>query len=97
MLIVHREVAGLQSLQFIMRDSGVHWYETPKKDLVFLKNVSKNKVGFSKIRIKSAVKFRELQHILLFPIVKEVKWIIIGNHIQDFLVDKKDVYNAKRY
>ena len=43
-----------------MYDYGLYYYEPTKKDLVFLDTVSKNKVGFSKRQINSAVKAREL-------------------------------------
>ena len=58
MLIVHREVAGLLNMEFLMHHLGLHYYEPPKKDLVFLNTVSKNKEYFSKRKIKSAVKDR---------------------------------------
>ena len=83
MFIVHREVTDLPNMEFLMYDSGLHYYEPTKKDLVFLNTVSKNKEGFSKRKIKSAVKSRELQHTLKFTNVKEAKWIIISNYIQD--------------
>ena len=95
MFIVHREGTDLPNMEFLMHDYGIHYYEPTKKDLVFLKNLSKNKEGFSKIQIKSAVKFRELQHTLGFTNVKEVKWIIRSNHIRDFPVETEDVDNAK--
>ena len=83
MLIVHIEGTDLQNMEFMMHDSGLHYYEPTKKDLVFLNTVSKNKEDFSKRQIKSTVKDRELQHTLGFTTVKEVKWIIRSNQIQD--------------
>ena len=93
MLIVYREVTDLQNMEFLMHDSGLHYYEPTNKDLVFLNTVSKNKEGFSRIKTKSAVKSQELQHILVFLTIKEVKWIIRSNHIQDCLVETEDVEN----
>ena len=78
-----------------MRDSGLHYYEPTKKDLVVLNTVSKNKEVFSNKQNKSAIKYWELQHTLIFPTVKEVKWIIRSNHIQDYPVETKDLDNAK--
>ena len=95
MFILHSEGAGLSNMEFLMNNSGLHYYEPPKKDLVLLKNVSKNKEGFSKRQIKSAVKYRELQHTPGFTTIKEVKWIIRSNHIQDCPVETEDLYNAK--
>ena len=60
-----------------MHYSGINYNEPTKKDLVFLNTVSKNKEGFSKIQIKSVVKYRELQHTLGFTTVRE------SNRIQD--------------
>ena len=86
MFILHREVSGLPNMKFLMHDSGLHYYEPTKKDLVFLKTVSKNKKVFSKRQIKSVVKAQKLHHTLGFPTVKEVKWIIRSNQIQDCTV-----------
>ena len=62
-----------------MYDSGLHQYEPPKKDLVFLNNVPKNKEGFKKRQIKSAMKAWDIQHTLRFTNFKEVIWITISN------------------
>ena len=35
MFIVHSEGSGLPNIEFLMNDSGLNYYETPKKDLVF--------------------------------------------------------------
>ena len=82
-------------MEFRMHDSGIHYCEPTKKDLVFLNTVSKNKEGFIKIQIKSAVKYRELQHTLVFPTVKEVKWVIRSNQIQECPVDTEDMDNSE--
>ena len=82
-------------MEFLMHDSGLDYYELPKKDLVFLNTVSKDKLGFSKRQIKSSVKYWKIQHTLGFSTVIELKWIIRKNHIQDYKVDTKDVDNAK--
>ena len=76
-----------------MHDSVLHYYEPTKKDLVLLNNFSKNKEGFSETKIKSAVKDWELQHTLGFFTVKEVKWIIRSNQIQDCPIETKDMEN----
>ena len=69
MLIVHREETGLPNMEFLMHYSGLHYYEPTKKYLVFLNTVSKNKEGFSRRQINSAIKSRELQHTLGFPTI----------------------------
>ena len=78
-----------------MNGSGIHYYEPPKNDLVFLNTVSKNKEGFIKRQIKSDVKAQELHPTLEFSTAKEVKCIITSNHIQDCPVETKDMDNAK--
>ena len=95
MLVLHREGTDLPNMEFLMHDSGLHYYEPTKKDLVFLNTISKNKECFSKIKIKSDVKARELQHTLGFLTVKEVNWIFISNQIQNYSVDTKDVENSE--
>ena len=82
-------------MEFLMHGSGIHYYEPPKKDLLFLNTVSKNKEGFIKRKIKSAVKYQDIQHTIIFPIVKEVKWTIRSNQIQDCPVETKYVENAE--
>ena len=94
MFIVHREGLGLPNMEFLMHDSGICYYEPTKKDLVLLNTVSKNKEGFSKIQSKGAVKNRELHHTLVFTTIKEVKWTIISNQIQDFPENTKEVDNV---
>ena len=49
MFIVHRERVDLPKMEFLMHDSGLHYYEPPKKDLLTLNTVSRNNEGFSKI------------------------------------------------
>ena len=66
MFILHREVSGLPNMKFLMHDSGLHYYEPTKKDLVFLKTISKNKEVFSKRKINSALQSQELQQTLGF-------------------------------
>ena len=78
-----------------MHDSGLHYYEPTNKYLIFLNTVSKNKECYSKRKIKSSVKDRELQHTLGFFTVKEVKWIIRSNQIQDYPIETEDVDNAE--
>ena len=70
MLIVHREGTGLPNMEFLMHDSGLHYYKPPEKDLVFINTVSKDKEGFSKRQINSSVKYWELQYALGFPTIK---------------------------
>ena len=36
MFFVHREGSGLPNMEFLMYDSGLHYNEPTKKDLVFL-------------------------------------------------------------
>ena len=43
MFIVHRKVIDLPNMECLIHDSGLHYYEPTKKDLVFLNTISKNK------------------------------------------------------
>ena len=95
MFIVHRQVAGLPNLEIIIHYSSLHYYEPPKKDILFINTVSKNKEGFIKREIKISVKAWELQHTLGFTTIKEVNWIIRSNQIQDCPVDAEDVDSTK--
>ena len=92
---VHREGSVLPNIEFIIHDSGLHYYDTSKKDLAFLKTVYKNKEGFRKRQIKSVVIDWELQQTLGFTNSKEVKCTTISNHIQDCKVDNKYMDNAE--
>ena len=93
MFTVHREVTDLPNMEFLIHDSGLNYYEPTKNYLLFLNTLSKNKEGFSRKKIKSDVKSRVLQHTLGFSFLKEVKWIIRSNQIQDCPVDTEDVDN----
>ena len=64
---------------------------------ILLNTISKNKEGFSKRKIDIAFKYWELQKTLRFPTVKEVKWIIRSNQIQDCQVETEDVDNVKLF
>ena len=43
MSIVNREGSFLSNMGFLIHDSGLHYCEPPRTDLVFLNTVSKNK------------------------------------------------------
>ena len=47
MFSINREGAGLPNMEILIHDSGLHYYEPPKKDLAILKSVSTNKEDFS--------------------------------------------------
>ena len=95
MFIVHREGTVLINMEFLMYNSGLHYYKLINKYLLFLNTFSKNKEGFIKRKIKSDVKAQELQHTLVFPTAKGMKWITRSNQGQDYIVDTKDMDNAK--
>ena len=48
MFIVHTKDLQPVSMEFLMHDSGIHYYEPPKKDVVFLNTASKDREVFSK-------------------------------------------------
>ena len=82
-------------MEFLMHDSVLYYYKPTNKNSLLLKKIYKNKEGFSKRKIKDAVKDRELQYTLGFNTVKEVKWITWSNYIQDFPVKIEDLDNSE--
>ena len=96
MLIVHTQGSGIPNMEFLMHDSGLYQHEPLKKTIVFHNTVSKNKEGFSKRKIKIAVKTQGIQHTLVFTTVKELKWIIRSNQIQYCPIETEDVEMPKR-
>jgi hypothetical protein len=80
MFVVHRESQGKPNMEFLMHKCGLNYYDTRnEKHLAFIKTVSENKEGFTKRHIKSA----ELARTLSYPSMKDFKWVIQSNQIND--------------
>ena len=78
-----------------MDKNGVH-YVDPRDaagdyDLAFVNTVSENKSGFTKRQIKAAEAARTLYATLLYPSLKDFKWVLRSNHIQNCPVTVQDV------
>jgi hypothetical protein len=61
-------------MEFRMHESGLHYYD-PRKEhhLNFVNNVSENKIGFTKRKIKCAEFARNLYKTLSYPSMKDFK------------------------
>jgi hypothetical protein len=75
-----------------MHESGLHYYEPMKEQhLTFIKTVSENKEGFTKRKIKGAELAQTLYKTLSYPSMKDFKWVIRSNQINDCPVTIQDI------
>jgi hypothetical protein len=91
MFIVHREHQNKPNMEFKMHESGLHCFDPRDKAFVFLNTVSGNKEGFSQRQVKDAERARTLYAKLGYPSIKDYKWVIQSNQIQDCPVTVQDV------
>jgi hypothetical protein len=106
MFVVHRESANKPNMEFLMHESGLHYYNprnmTTKnihndanlgsdKNFIFGETVSGNKKGFTQRQIKGAEAARALYATLSYPSWKDYKWVIRSNQIKDCPVTVQDV------
>ena len=91
MFIVHIKAEDKPNIEFRMHKSGIHYYDTRKKTIAFIKTVSGNKEGYTQRQIKSAEVARTLYAKLCYPSWKYFKWVIRSNHIKDCPVTVEDV------
>jgi hypothetical protein len=106
--VVHRESENRPNMEFLMHESGLHYYISRNKsnksartdgtnndpDFVFVETVSGNKEGFSKRQIKGAEAARTLYSTLSYPSWNDFKWVIRSNKIKDCPVTVEDVDTA---
>ena len=83
MFIVHREKENKPNMEFKMHESGLHYYDPRKQELIFVTTVSGNKEGFTKRQVKEAEVARALYATLSYPSWKDFKWVIRSNQIKD--------------
>jgi hypothetical protein len=77
MFVVHRESQGKPNMEFRMHKCGLHYYDPRiEKHLAFVNTVSENKEGFTKRQIKGAELARTLYKTLIYPSMKDFKWVI---------------------
>jgi hypothetical protein len=93
MFVVHRESANLPNMEFLMHESGLHYYDprTNGEHFLFVETVSGNKQGFMKREIKGAEAARALYATLSYPSWKDYKWVIQSNQIKNCPVTVEDV------
>ena len=95
--VVHRESENKPDMEFIMHESGLHYYDPRKrKEFIFINTVSGNKEGFTKRQIKGAEAARALFATLSYPPMKDFKWVIRSNQIKDCPVTVEDVEVATK-
>jgi hypothetical protein len=72
-------------MEFKMHKSGLHYYDPRKEQhLTFVNTVSENHTGFTKRHVKCAEIARNLYKTLSYPSMKDFKWVIRSNQINDF-------------
>jgi hypothetical protein len=95
--VVHRESEPKPNMEFKMHKSGQHYYD-PRKEhhLTFVNTVSENKTGFTKRQIKCAEIARNLYNTLIYPSMKDFKWVILSNQIKECPMTIQDIDVAKK-
>jgi hypothetical protein len=89
--VVHREDQGKPNMEFWMHKSGLHVYHPKEANLSFVHTVTGNKEHYSQRQIKGVELARVLHATLGYPSVKDFKWAIQSNQIQDCPVTVQDV------
>ena len=83
-----------------MEENGLQYFDPRDAagdyDLAFVNTVSENKSGFTKRQIKAAEAARTLYATLLYPSLKDFKWVLSSNHIQNCPVTVQDVDVASK-
>jgi uncharacterized protein YodC (DUF2158 family) len=105
MFVVHWESANKPNMEFLMHESGLHYYDPRNtktvrneanlgcdKNFIFVETVSGNKQqGFTQRQIKGAEAAQALYAMLSYPSWKDFKWVIRSNQIKDCPVTVQDV------
>jgi hypothetical protein len=84
-------------MEFKMHKSGIHYYD-PRKEhhLTFVNTVLENRTGFTKPQIKCAEIAQNLYKTLSYPSMKDFKWVIQRNQIEDCPVTIQDIDDATK-
>jgi hypothetical protein len=95
MFAVHRESESKPNMELRVHESGLHYFD-PRKEaqLTFVNTVSENKEGFTQRQIKGADLARNLYNTLSYPSMKDFKWVIQSNQINDCPVTVQYIYVA---
>ena len=95
MFVVHRK--DKTNMEFKMHESGLHYYDPRNESgLAFVNTVSENKSGFTKRQIKNAEAARTLYATLSYPSLKDFKWVLRSNQIQNCPVTVQDAEVASK-
>jgi hypothetical protein len=92
MFAVHQESENKSNMEFRMHESGLHYYDPRKENhLTFVNTVSKNSGGFTKRQIKGMDTTRTLNKTLRYQFMKDLNWVIQGNHNKDCPMTVQDI------
>jgi hypothetical protein len=82
--VVHRQSESKPNMEFRMHKSGLQYHD-PRKEahLTFINTVCENKEGFTQRHIKGADLARNLYKTLSYLSMKDFKWVIQSNQIND--------------
>ena len=100
MFVVHREPEGKANMQFKMHSCRLHYFDPQDSSFIFVntvqETVQENKEDYTKQQIKGAKQARQLYAKLGYPSIKDFRWIIRSNQIQDCPVTTEDVETARK-
>ena len=78
-------------MQFIIHESGLHYFDPRYQEFTFANTVSNNKEGFTERKIKGAEVARSLYATLIYPSPKDYKLVVRRNQIKNCPVTVLDV------
>ena len=96
--VVHREATNKNNKEFRMHANGLHCYD-PREEITqfaFMETVAGNKKGFTKQQIKGPETAKGLYTTLLYPSIKDYKWMIHSNQVKNCLVTVEDAATASK-
>ena len=97
--VVHRQESnGQPNMVFKPHPSGLHYYDprATSQGFSFLTTVDGNKANLTARQIQAAERARELYSKLAYPSMKDFKWAIQSNAIQDCPVTLTDIVLAEQ-
>ena len=97
MLIFLQESKGKKKMQFQIHKSGLHYVDTRDKYFTIVNTVSKNKEGFTARNIKGEKAAKDLYAMLIYPSVKDYKWVVHSNQIKNCPLMLQDVNVAQNF
>lgn len=93
--VVHRQKENKPDMYFKMHESGLHYHDPSDAEFSFNVNtVSNNIEDFTKKQVEGATRARTLYATLGYPSIKDFKWVIQSNQIQNCPVTVQDIVTA---